>query len=199
MDIEAITNLLIDGSFDELIGVTEDGSIDFKREPYRLDTEAGKYELAKDAVAFANGPAQGLILMGVESQKAADSPYERAVRLRPIPRAMIDEERYRNIIRERSYPALRSVTVTSYEDPSDRTRALVGIGIPAQREEDKPFLVLSPVGPEGERIQGWLLGYPSRALDATEHLRASEVHGLLKSARTIGTKLDEFLVSAAGR
>lgn len=64
--------------------------------------------------------------------------------------------------------------------------------VPPQREIDKPFLVLSPLGLNDPKLQAWLFGLPTRALDETEQMRASELHELVSRCRNVASRLEEI-------
>ena len=95
---------------DELIDQPESDWLDFKLEPYRLDTtglERDKVclELAKDVTSFANED-EGVILIGVKAEREPESQVEVATELRPPPNGMVDTVQIRDIAREWSFPPL---------------------------------------------------------------------------------------------
>lgn len=114
-----------------------------------------------------------------------------------MPRELVVEKHYRDVIRQRCYPTARGFTVEKYADGGDATRCLVAIRIPEQRDDDRPFLVLAPLSPDGDRVQGWLLGLPTRSLDETEQMRASELHGMITRGRALAPRLDALTASLA--
>lgn len=183
--------------FDAIAGTTEDGSIDFKIEPYQLGSEAGKYELAKDVAAFARTQDESVIVFPVETEVVADSPFERAVRARPIRRRLVDEKQILDVIRSHVYPGVRGVDVRTFASADDEERCLVAIVVPAQREADQPFLVVSPVGNDGTKIQGWLIGMPVRSGDETEHVRLEQLHELISRGRGLAARVEEIAAMIA--
>jgi hypothetical protein len=197
VDPASIIESLEAGSFDQLIGAVETGAVDFKGEPYQLDTAYGKYELAKDVAAFASSTDDAVIVFPIETERSDDSPFERAKRVRPIAMGLVDEKRYRAVIRSNIYPSPRNVAIDFYGSHADDEVGVWAIRISAQREEDKPFLVVGPLAPDGARVQGWLVGFPTRTLDETEHLRPAQVHELISRGRTVGTQLNELMIRLA--
>jgi hypothetical protein len=192
--LDEVLQVLESGIFEPLIGVAETGQIDFKGVPYDLTTDHGKMELAKDVIAFANGYGPALIVLGARTAQRPESPFDTVEDVSPIPRERIDEGQYRQVLQSRCYPAIRGVTVTAYRSEQDPGRVLVGIAIPSQNDDDRPFLVLSPLSAEGERVQGWLLGVPTRSLDQTEHIRESELHAWIRGGRSVTSRLDEIIL-----
>ncbi len=193
----AVLKVLASGSWAKLEGVAEDGRIDFKSEPYKLDAEHGKYELAKDVAAFASGHERAVIVLGVQTEKPPDSPFEIAKRARGMPRQLINEKQYRDVIRSHVYPTVQGLKVTMYAAADDEEKCLLAILIPEQREQDRPFLVYAPLASDGSKVQGWLVGLPVRALDETEQMRESELHELISRGRNVAGRLDEIVVMLA--
>ncbi len=193
----AVLKILASGSWTKLEGVAEDGRIDFKSEPYKLDAEHGKYELAKDVAAFASGHERAVIVLGVQTEKPPDSPFEIAKRARGMSRHLINEKQYRDVIRSHVYPTVQGLKVTMYAAADDEEKCILAILIPEQREQDRPFLVHAPLASDGSKVQGWLVGLPVRALDETEQMRESELHELISRGRNVAGRLDEIVVMLA--
>ena len=184
--------ILESGDFDRLVGLPEGATLEFKGEPCELSTEAAKFELAKDVAALASGSNGGTLIIRVTTGRPPDSPYDHATRVRPMPVERLSEKQYRGVIQRRVYPSVRGLAVRSHAVAGDATRCLFAIEVPAQREEDKPFLVLAPLAPDGTRAQGWLLGIPTRALDETQHIREAEIHELIVRGRNVAQQLEEI-------
>jgi hypothetical protein len=209
MEAADVIAILESGSFDGLIGVVEDGHVDFKSQPYKLDSEVGKFELAKDVAAFANGRYAGVIVIGVatevpavagaDTETRAASPFERAAKVIPVLRTVIDEKQYRDIIRERCFPVPSGFSVTAYTPTDGADRCLLAIHVPAQGDSDRPYLVQRPIDPEGSKLQGWLVGIPRRSLDDTEQARPGELHELLARGQNLAARVEEIAVMVAHR
>lgn len=193
MTTEEAVAALESGDFDAFIGVSEGGHLDFKGAPYDLATDSGKFELAKDVVAFANSGLDALIVVGIEAERGEDSPFERAKRIRLVPSASIDPKRYRDTIRERCYPSLRTFDVELYPALDDEGRCLFAIRIPPQPESSRPFLVRSAMSAQGDKVQGWLVGLPTRVLDATEHMRVDQLHETFVRGQSVTVRLEEIV------
>jgi hypothetical protein len=196
--VEEILAALEAADFGALVGVSEDGSIDFKGEPHQLRDDAGKYELAKDVASFASGLGPSLIVFPIETELPPDSRFERVSRPRPTRRDNFDETQIRAVVASHVYPPVRGLEVRTYPSDDDPDRCLVAILIPPQEESDKPFLVLSPVGADGAKIQGWLIGLPTRAGDSTDHIREAELHEIIVRGRGLATRIEELATMVAG-
>jgi hypothetical protein len=132
-----------------------------------------------------------VIVFPVRTERTPASPFERAVEVRPVGRLMIDEKQLRDVVRSHVHPSVRELDVRMYPSPH-ADKVVVAIVIPEQHEGDKPFLVLSPIGSGGEKIQGWLLGLPVRVADETEHMRAEEVHELISRGLGLAARVEEL-------
>ena len=70
MENQKILETLQSGNFDPLSGLIEDESFEVKSQPYDVESDRGRAELAKDVAGLAE-QSGGLIVIGVESREAA--------------------------------------------------------------------------------------------------------------------------------
>jgi len=121
MTRDEILAVLEDGAFERLKGSPENLEVEFKREPYRLDQENQKFELAKDVSALANA-AGGIIVIGVrtraDDQAAVDvSALLTSLRFRQAPaRRRVDRALGSRCVPDSS----RSTQSTTEADPTRR-------------------------------------------------------------------------------
>jgi hypothetical protein len=166
--VDQLLDALESSRFDAIVGMSEDGSIDFKRAPYRLgDSEFAKYELAKDVAALAGTRRLAAIVLPVATESTPDTPFERAVEARPIRRADVDEKQLRDTIAARVYPQIAALEVRFFPSDEDEDKGVFAVVIPGQPDGEGPFLVRWPIGAGGDKIQGWLIGLPTRTGDQT--------------------------------
>lgn len=78
MDLEKVTEILEAGAFDSLIGLAETHDLEFKGEPYLLDTDFQKRELVKDVTGFANASG-GILILGIRHDKNSTHQRDEAV------------------------------------------------------------------------------------------------------------------------
>jgi hypothetical protein len=178
------------GDLDELIGVREDVEVEFKRQPYQLDQEGEKFELAKDVSAFANAGG-GAIVIGVQTDRSEESPTDQAVRLRLLERGLVDEERYVAVVTERIYPRVQSVRIAFHPSAVNDDRGVVVIDVPPQAEAEKLFLVQRPVG-EGTTAPGWMVGIAVRSVGRVDEHRVGEIHNLINRGYTLSGQLSDL-------
>src|SRR5688500_9172357 len=89
-----ILGILISGDFNQLLGVIEDEYVEFKEQPYRLDNEERKMELAKDVSAVAN-VHEGVIVIGPRTDQVNPAvPQDEVVAISPFGPDLVDLEQY---------------------------------------------------------------------------------------------------------
>jgi len=182
--------ILDGGDFEPFVGEREDLELEFKGEPYQVEREAERFELAKDVCALANG-AGGVIVIGVRTERREESPLDEATRIRAFRRELVDTARYEALIAERVYPALQGLRVEFKPNSVDGERGLVVVDVPPQAEADKLFLILKPVS-DGESTPGWLVGIAVRSVGRVDVRRASDIHGLINRGFTISERVDDL-------
>lgn len=143
-------------AFDELLGIAESLALEFKSQPYRLDQPYQRQELAKDVSAIANS-GEGLILVGVKTERDDIHLVDTAVEVVPVPSDMVDVKQYQDIIASWIYPPPEGIRVVWHRSQNDATRGLLSIYVPAQAHSRKPFLVNRLF--EYERHLGAIFGY----------------------------------------
>jgi hypothetical protein len=186
---DEVLAVLADGRFDALVGIAEDESLEFKRQPYRLDEEQQAFELAKDVSALANASAGGLLVVGFETQRTEGSSVDSVARVRTFARDLIDEPRYLDKIRQLIFPLVVGVRVEFNPESGNADRGVLAIVVPPQPDDQKYFLVAkSFTGPDG--APGWLLGISIRSFDRDRPLAIGEIHALLSRGRNIAGQLD---------
>jgi Schlafen, AlbA_2 len=188
---DEILVILDSGNFAALIGVREDLEVEFKRQPYQLDSDGEKFELAKDVAAMANAVG-GVIVIGVQTERREESPLDQAVRIRSFERARVDPDRYVSTATDRIYPRIRNLRVEFRPTADDGERGLVMIDVPPQPESDKLFLVQRPID-EGTAAPGWLVGIAVRSVGRVDERRPGEIHGLINRGFTVSPRLEELL------
>ncbi len=159
--VEALRRALEESAADRLLGTFESSWVDFKGQPYPLDTNRGAAELCKDVAALANA-AGGCIVVGIATEKPDDSATERACELRPVPITMANRDQHRDLIVAGLCPVPDALEVVAFTVTAERVLLLVSV--PRQNEETKPYLVRYLVDFDDKRIRGF--GWPVRVDDA---------------------------------
>jgi hypothetical protein len=183
LEAKAIEALVLAGSAALLIGQHEHQGFDAKAAGYDLSSERGRFELAKDVAAFANGGREGTIICGLRTARRAGSDVVREVNLASL--SGFREIDWIRVIRRLVVPAPEGVRVRSR--PISGASGPVGylaLSIPAQPEHLKPFLVKCGLREDG-RVVETDITVPVRIGEDTEYSDAAGLHGLLTAGRAV--------------
>lgn len=176
---EEILAALAEGKPRLLVGTAESSQIDFKIQPYSLDTDKGRWELAKDVAGLANFSG-GVLVIGVRTEKTAGNFLEIAVDTRPVPVAMLNAERHYNIIRDLVRPAV-VFNVTYYPDPDETAKGYMTIHVEPLDEADRFALVRRMISVDDKLTESF--GIPIRDGAQTRWLSGDEVYRYLRDGQ----------------
>ncbi|GAA2897784.1 hypothetical protein GCM10010517_62880 [Streptosporangium fragile] len=176
---ELIVSLLQSGSASRLIEKPESQTLEVKSSAYELKQDPyWKIRLAQDVASFANSEKGGILIVGIQTKKDARGK-DVINKITPIPPDKSRIQKYANIINDRIHPPIDGIRIdTVAEGRGD----LLYILIPAQREEQKPFIV------QGAAIDGNVEGFsfsiPRRRGDNTMWLQGKDLHTMIAVGRT---------------
>jgi hypothetical protein len=182
--------LLVARDFDKLLGEVETAWFDAKDQPYDIDTDTGKRELARDVVAFANSGG-GILVIGLRTAKSTAHFADEVVKIRPLERHRVDAGRYTNVVTDWVFPAVDGFEIEWLPTHSDTTRGLFAIRIPEQTEERRPFLVVRTL--DGERVVETLFGYAERRGDVNRPMGIVDLQRTLRAGLNFERRLEERL------
>lgn len=188
-----VLTCLARNDFQAIIGTLEGHDLDFKLSPYPLDAAKGKWELAKDVAAFANASG-GCLLIGVREEQQAHHVAAVAAEIRPVPKAIVNISRYRDLLAQWIVPTVEGVAFRWYPDAEEATEGLLLIQIPPQPERVRPFLVTQVVDADGGTVNA--VAWPKRNEDRIEWTRPERVQHHLNIAGTVAERMTEL---TAGR
>jgi predicted HTH transcriptional regulator len=187
--------VLESGEFGRFVGVEEDLEVEFKGEPYQLDVDSEKFELAKDTSALANARG-GVLVIGIKTKRHAESPADVGDEIRLLTRDLVDEARYLDVIGDRIYPRIEGVRVRFFESATEADRGFVAIDVPPQEDRQKYFLIHRPIGEEG-KTPGWLVGVAIRSFGRVDEQRIGELHTLVNAGLNVSQQLTEIQAAVA--
>jgi hypothetical protein len=173
------TDLIKAARVDVIVGQPESIWLDAKREPYKLGSDAEKWELAKDVAAFANTGADAVIALGVETAKSANGDV--LSRVRPFRLADMDVEQVRAVLRKRLTPDIPDIDVGVIRSSQNAEYGYGWIFIPAQGRELQPFLVRGAL--IGGAWNGTHISIPVRSGEDTVYTDPAAVHSMLAAGR----------------
>lgn len=158
-----------------LVGQPESTWLEAKRQPYNLDLEIQRLELAKDVAAMANANG-GIIVFGC-STKTVDG-HDLISRVGNFDTAALSSQRYMQILRSRIFPMPARLTISTVG------RGVSGLGyihIPRQPEELRPFFLKSSKSKGG--IKSTSLTMPVRVGASVEYDSPEAIHSLIVAGR----------------
>lgn len=104
-------------------------------------------------------------------------------RVTPLPLPARSVVQYRSIIDAHVYPFVRGLEI--FSSPYDKGELLT-ISIPAQPDDDKPFLVHGNLGSiTDNRVKGQFISIVERRGNGAEYLSGPAVHGLLAKRKRL--------------
>jgi hypothetical protein len=180
-----IIAILESGSFDGLIGVVEDDHFECKAEPYRLEEEHQKLELAKDVSALANAHG-GIILIGAQTEVDSTRATDVVKKFRLIPDTRINISQYEDVIRTWVYPPIRDLEIRKFDSSSDPALGLVGIMVGDQEQTWRPYLMTRSIEQSG-KVSTTLFGYAERGSGKSAPMSVQQLHTLLRDGYRVGT------------
>lgn len=191
MDFEELNKIAGAADFERLIGQIENIYFDCKRQPYLVENDKGKREIAKDVSAFANAKG-GFIFVGIETEAGEGYLGDKVVRIRALSSAQVNTQQYLDIAKSGIYPAPKDLRV-DWVKLNDSENGIVVIRVPYQTETDRPFIIRKNFD-ESEKEIGFLFGYAERNIDQTDFLKIEDMQKLLHAGKyyeeNLGRRLD---------
>lgn len=176
---EAVVNVIEAGFPAALIGLAESEWFEAKSEPWNLDAEYGKVELAQDVASLANASG-GIIVLGATTRKVEGE--ETITRVDGISPDRFSPHRARMVIDARLYPPVDGLAVRRV-DINGSNLAVGYVHVPRQQSTTYPFLVHGAV--VGARVEGSFISIVKRRGDQTLSTRAEELHLWLSAGRRL--------------
>jgi hypothetical protein len=193
-NLEEIQQILVSGRFEELTGTLENEFFDAKSEPWDLNLERGKLDLAKHVSSLANLHG-GIIVVCAVTAPAATYQANEIQEIHPLPISLAPTDRYSHVVQEWVYPLPEGIEFRWYALPADPNRGLIGLYVPDQNDHLRPFLVAHYIGESGKRIDA-VVGLVQRLGATTKTTPVEELHTFLREGRRldeIHQKLDTLL------
>jgi predicted HTH transcriptional regulator len=126
--LRAITDA---SDFERLIGEIENEWFDCKSQPYQIERDSAKRELAKDVSSFANARG-GYIFIGVRTKTRPLRSGDEVEIIRSFAQSLVNTNQYHDIINNWVYPEIENVKVEWKSSKNDSSQGIVIITIPQQ-------------------------------------------------------------------
>jgi len=184
-----ILEILASGNFESLVGEFESETLECKGQPYGLETDERKLELAKDVSGMANASG-GTLLVGFSTTKSATHGEDEIDQVRAFPLTRFNPDQYRQVIASWLWPPLENVTVQVFPSASEPSHGVAAIVIPAAEHTVRPVLVAKTVLDSPRRVE-LLFGYCERKQVRVTHYDVERLHALLRDGRRLDTEIRE--------
>ncbi len=184
--VAEIQEILARGAFDELTGALENEIFEAKADPWDLDSERGKFDLAKDISSLANVRG-GIIVVGATPFESPTKQRREVKGIRRLPASFTPSDRYWDIVAHWIYKPPIGVNFRWHPDPSDPSIGLISVYVPDYGGELRPFLVAHYLPEKGNRISS-VIGLFERLGSTTKPTPIEDLHAFIKEGR----RLDEI-------
>lgn len=185
LDTREIVTILVSGNFDELLGAVEDDHFECKGEPYRIEDDHQKFELAKDVSALANAKG-GIILIGAQTERDPTQATDIVTKIRPFSDSVINISQYESVVRTWVYPPIKDLEIKWFALSQKSGLGLVAIIVGDQDQLWRPFLLTRSIEPSG-RVSTTLFGYAERGTGKSLPMSVQQIHTILRDGYRVGT------------
>jgi len=185
---EKFNEVIIASDFDQLIGEVENIWFDCKSQPYQIELDSGKRELAKDISSFLNAQG-GVILIGIKTKPSTIHFGDEIEEIRPFIQGLVNTSQYKDVIKSWIYPEADEIEVEWKPMKNDSKKGIVIIRMPAQKDAIKPFLITKTLD-EKKRIE-MFFGYAERKGDNSQPLSIIDLQKTLRSGFNYENKIKE--------
>jgi len=190
---DRLREIITSSDFELLKGEIESDWFEFKDQPYQIQNDAGKRELAKDVSSFANAQG-GYIFIGAERKSSVTHLGDEVERIRPFNQSLLSTKQYHDVIKDWVYPEIKKITVEWRATKTDSSKGVVVIHIPQQKESLKPFLITRTFD-DKKRVET-LFGYAERKRDTSQPLSVIDLQTALRSGfnyeNTVRNRFDKL-------
>lgn len=186
---DEIIELLRAGNFEALIGEFESDWLECKRQPYALDSDVQKVEIAKDVASLANANG-GLLLIGLSTAKSPTHGVDQIDRVRPFPVNMFDPIRCGQVLGDWLWPPIDGLAIDLFPSARDATKFVAAISVPAVSGPDRPVLVAKTMLDTPRKVE-ILFGYCERKQAQVIHHDVERLQALLRDGRRLDSEIRE--------
>jgi predicted HTH transcriptional regulator len=182
MSFQSIKDIVESHLFDSLIGQNEDTWFEAKQKnPYDFTTAAGRYELAKDVCAFANGEG-GFILIGFQTEPQIAESTDRVIAIDPALETEFSGPQYEGVIKEHIYPTIKGLKVSWIPTSPGSASGFGILEIPPQASKSKYFLAAKVVE-GGTQLKQIVFGLVQRVGSSNDPLTVDQLHRLMQNGK----------------
>lgn len=179
--IAKIQSILASRKISSFIGQKEDLWFDAKSGHYDLDSPIGRFELAKDASAFANAEG-GFIIVGLQTKPVEQEKTEEVSGLELITESGFSQTKVVGVVREYLHPSIQELSVAWVEDIAGSGS---GVGVIFVREQaiDRRFVLIKQVVDSSVTVKQFVFGFAQRHDSHNTPLTIEQLHNMFQNGR----------------
>jgi predicted HTH transcriptional regulator len=162
----------------KFIGLKENQYFEAKSgKRYNFDNPEDRYKFAKDVSSFANSEG-GYLIIGLNSEPLETEATDIIKSQDLIPNEHINTEKMKGVLREYIHPRIDGLKVKWIESIENKSKGIVYIFIPQQKEDKKYFLIKN-IYEDGKKIRNFVFGISTRKDSSNEPLGEKELYRLI--------------------
>jgi len=177
MDRKKLENIITISDFEQLIGEVENDWFECKSQPYQLEKDKDKRELAKDVTSLANIQG-GYILIGIKTKMSTIHFGDEIEEIRPFKQELVNSTQYYDVIKHWTYPEVKDIDIQWSAKKSNKQKGCLVIKIPQQKESLKPFLITKTL--DDKKIVETIFGYSERKRETSPPLSVVDLQKALR-------------------
>lgn len=185
---DKLKEIISASDFDQLIGEVENVWFDCKSQPYQMQSDWKKRELAKDVSSFANAKG-GVIFIGIKTKLSDKQIGDEVEEITPFGQELINIIQYKDIIRSWIYPEIEGVRIEWVPIKNNPAKGVVVIDIPVQKNSLQPFLITKTF--DEKKQTETIFGYTERKEDNNPPLSVRDLQWALRSGFNYDNQLKE--------
>lgn len=184
--ITLVQSILGSRKISSLIGHKEDLWFDAKSGHYDLDSPIGRFELAKDASAFANAEG-GFVIVGLQTKPVAQEKTEEVSGLDLLTEPAFNQAKVAGILREYLHPSVQDLSVSWVQDIAGGGKGVGVIFVPEQ-PLDRRFVLIKHVVDGSVAVKQFVFGFARRHDSHNIPLTIEQLHNMFQNGRTTGSE-----------
>lgn len=184
--IDEIQEILKSRNLAAIVGRKEDLWFDAKSGHYDLDSPIGRFELAKDASAFANAEG-GFIVIGLQTKSVAQEKTEEVSGLELLAEPAFNQRKVSGVLREYLHPTIHDLSVGWVEDIAASGGGVGVIFVPEQ-PIDRRFVLIKHVVDSSVAVKQFVFGFATRHDSHDPSLTVEQLHGMFQNGRTTSSE-----------
>lgn len=178
INIDSVRLALDNCDFSDLIGEFENDWLECKGQPYDLNREDQKLELAKDVSGLANAGG-GLLILGYSTKSSVINGEDQIHEVRAFPEDRFLQKQYESVITTWIYPPIEGLKIRRHYVAHNPSSIVVSLDVPKVEGPNSPALVAKCILDNSRKVQS-LVGYFVRKQSHVAHYDIKRIQALFR-------------------